>query len=32
VVWRHSASNRITDRKSGHGSMRVGTGSPLSHS
>src|SRR3984893_12117417 len=32
VVWRHSASNRRMDRKSGHGSMRVGTGSPLSHS
>jgi hypothetical protein len=28
VVWRHSASNRRMDRKSGHGSMRVGTGSP----
>jgi hypothetical protein len=32
VVWRHSASERRMDRKSGHGSMRVGTGSPLSHS
>jgi hypothetical protein len=32
VVWRHSASNRRMDRKSGHGSMRLGTGSPLSHS
>src|SRR4030081_2113293 len=32
VVWRHSASNRRMDRKSGHASMRVGTGSPLSHS
>src|SRR6202041_425235 len=32
VVWRHSASNRRMDRKSGHGSVRVGTGSPLSHS
>src|ERR1700675_4138758 len=32
VVWRHSASNRGMDRKSGHGRMRVGTGSPLSHS
>ena len=32
VVWRHSASNRRMDRKSGHGSMRVGTGSLLSHS
>jgi hypothetical protein len=30
VVWRHSASNRRMDRKPGHGSMRVGTGSPLS--
>jgi hypothetical protein len=28
VVWRHSKSNRRMDRKSGHGSMRVGTGSP----
>src|SRR5713226_8849082 len=32
VVWRHSASNRRMDRKSGRGSMRVGAGSPLSHS
>jgi hypothetical protein len=32
MVWRHSASNRGMDRKPGHGSMRVGTGSPLSHS
>src|ERR1700733_7541415 len=32
VLWRHSASDRRMDRKSGHGSMRVGTGSPLSHS
>jgi hypothetical protein len=32
VGWRHSASNRRMDRKSGHGSMRLGTGSPLSHS
>ena len=32
VVWCHSASNRRMDRESGHGSMRVGTGSPLSHS
>src|SRR5580704_14162949 len=32
LVWRHSASNRRMDRKSGHGSLRVGTGSPLSHS
>src|ERR1700716_1400439 len=32
VVWRHGASNRRMDRKSGHGCMRLGTGSPLSHS
>src|SRR3982074_1368631 len=32
VVWRHSASNRRMDRKSGHASMRLGAGSPLSHS
>src|ERR1700726_2854054 len=32
VVWRHSASDRRMDRKSDYGSMRVGTGSPLSHS
>jgi hypothetical protein len=32
VVWRHSASNGRMDRKSGHRSMRVGTGCPLSHS
>ena len=32
VVWYHSASNRRMDRKSGDGSMRVETGSPLSHS
>src|ERR1700737_5409448 len=32
VVWRHSASNRRMDRKSGHGSMRLGTSSRLSHS
>src|SRR6202162_2699050 len=32
VVWRHSASNRRMDRKSGHGSLRLGTSSPLSHS
>src|SRR6202007_2162044 len=32
VVWRHSASNRRMDRKAGHGSLRLGTGSPLSHS
>jgi hypothetical protein len=31
VVWRHGASNRRMDRKPGHGSMPVGTGSPLSH-
>src|ERR1700722_9738086 len=32
MVWRHSTSDRRMDRKSGHGSLRVGTGSPLSHS
>src|ERR1700693_4992754 len=32
VVCRHSASNCRMDRKPGHGSMRLGTGSPLSHS
>src|SRR3984957_12738511 len=32
VAWRHSASTRRMDRKPGHGNMRVGTGSPLSHS
>src|ERR1700687_110853 len=32
VVWGHRASHRRMDRKSGHASMRVGTGSPLSHS
>ena len=32
VVWCHSPSNRRMDRKSGHGSVRVGAGSPLSHS
>jgi hypothetical protein len=32
VVWRYSASNRGMDRKSGHGSMWLGTRSPLSHS
>src|SRR5258708_39235698 len=32
VVWRHSASDRRMDRKSGHASMRMGAGSPLSHS
>src|SRR6201995_5519800 len=31
VVWHYSASDRRMDRKSGHGSVRVGTGSPLSH-
>ena len=30
--WRHIASDRRMDCKSAHGSMRVGTGSPLSHS
>jgi hypothetical protein len=32
MARRHRASNRRMDRKSGHGSMRLGTGSPLSHS
>jgi hypothetical protein len=32
MAWRHSASNRRMDRKSGHGSLRLGTSSPLSHS
>ncbi len=32
MVWCHSASNRRMDRKSDHGSLRLGTGSPLSHS
>src|SRR3984957_996385 len=32
MAWRHSASDRRMDRKSDHGSMRVGTGSPRSHS
>jgi hypothetical protein len=32
MVWRHSASDCRIDRKSGHGSLRLGTGSPLSHS
>jgi hypothetical protein len=32
MVWRHSASDRRLDRKSDHGSLPVGTGSPLSHS
>ena len=31
MVWRHIASNRGMDRKSDHGSMRLGTSSPLSH-
>jgi hypothetical protein len=31
VVWRHIASNRRMDRKSDHGSLRLGTGSPLSY-
>src|SRR4029077_3210631 len=30
VVWRHGASNRRMDCKSGHGSMRMGAASPLS--
>jgi hypothetical protein len=30
VVWRHSSSYCRMDRKSGQGSMRLGTGSPLS--
>ena len=29
LVWRYSSSYRGMDRKSGHGSMRLGTGSPL---
>src|SRR5258706_2623285 len=32
LVLRHSASDRRMDRKSDHGSLRLGTGSPLSHS
>ena len=32
MVWRHSASDRGMDHKSGHGSLRMGTGAPLSHS
>ena len=32
MVWRHSASDRRMDRKSDHGSLRLGTSSPLSHS
>src|ERR1700687_4717894 len=30
LVWRHIASDRRMDGKSAHGSMRLGTGSPLS--
>src|ERR1019366_1514038 len=30
MVWRHSSSYCRMDRKSGQGSMRLGTGSPLS--
>src|SRR3981189_590890 len=30
VVWRHSSSHCRMDRKSGHGSMRLGTGHPVS--
>ena len=29
MVWRHSASDRRMDRKSDHGSLRLGTSSPL---
>ena len=32
MVWRYIASDCRMDRKSAHGSMRVGAGSPLSHS
>ena len=32
MVWRHSASDRRMDRKSDHGSLRLGTSSALSHS
>src|ERR1700723_1601342 len=32
MVWCHSASDRRMDRKSDHGSLRLGTSSPLSHS
>src|SRR5258706_11230983 len=32
VVWAHSASNRRMDPKSGHASIRMGAGSPLSNS
>src|SRR6202051_3085177 len=31
MVWRHSASDCRMDRKSDHGSLRLGTSSPLSH-
>jgi hypothetical protein len=30
MVWRHIASDRGMDRKSAHGSMRLGSSSPLS--
>src|SRR5258708_40276267 len=30
TIWRHVASDRRMDGKSAHGSMRLGTGSPLS--
>ena len=30
MVWRHSASDRRMDRKSNHGSLRLGTSSPIS--
>src|SRR6476646_4538133 len=30
LVWRHIASDRRMDGKSAHGSLRLGTGSPLS--
>src|SRR5260370_3820060 len=32
MVWRHSASDRRMDRKSDHGSLRLGASSPLSPS
>src|ERR1700731_1226711 len=32
MVWRYIVSDCRMDRKSGHGSTRVGTGFPLSHS
>jgi hypothetical protein len=31
MAWRHNASDRRMDRKSDHGSMRLGTSSPLSN-